>query len=214
MAGESLRSCLHCGSQIPGFSRAKFCSFPCRQSTRVTWNKGLKGIKANRPRNGLNQICKQCGKEFYLSLSMTRRIYCSKECYYQSRWKEKQKEKRECIVCHSVFETYKSTQRKYCSHDCYSKHRSEVFIGSSHPLWKGGSTNYRGPNWKSQRSVARDRDNHTCQRCGITRKTLRKELDVHHIVPFRNFEDYRKANELINLITLCPSCHHQVEFET
>jgi predicted HNH restriction endonuclease len=37
-------------------------------------------------------------------------------------------------------------------------------------------------------------------------------LDVHHIVPFRTFKgDWRKANELSNLITLCRNCHRKAE---
>jgi DEAD/DEAH box helicase domain-containing protein len=41
---------------------------------------------------------------------------------------------------------------------------------------------------------------------------------VHHIRPFREFnyipgqnENYQEANQLDNLITLCPSCHRQAE---
>jgi DEAD/DEAH box helicase domain-containing protein len=35
--------------------------------------------------------------------------------------------------------------------------------------------------------------------------------DVHHKVPFRAFSSPEEANQLHNLITLCPACHHRVE---
>lgn len=71
-----------------------------------------------------------------------------------------------------------------------------------------------GPNWKTQRLRALDRDAHQCRMCGAREVTLH----VHHIRPFREFnyvpgqnEAYQAANQLDNLITLCPSCHRQAE---
>ena len=34
---------------------------------------------------------------------------------------------------------------------------------------------------------------------------------MHHIVPFRNFVNPQAANQLDNLITLCPACHQRAE---
>lgn len=78
-----------------------------------------------------------------------------------------------------------------------------------HPNWRGGRALYYGPNWREQRLKALERDNHTCQRCGITEKEIGIELDVHHILLFKNFgvNKYLEANNLDNLITLCKSCH-------
>jgi len=47
--------------------------------------------------------------------------------------------------------------------------------------------------------------------CGL----IADNLDVHHIVPFREFglENYKKANRLENLISLCHSCHLKSEYE-
>jgi 5-methylcytosine-specific restriction endonuclease McrA len=56
---------------------------------------------------------------------------------------------------------------------------------------------------KTLRKKVFERDNFTCQKCGIQDKTA-KILEAHHIVPlFVNGED-----ELTNLITLCADCHH------
>ncbi len=71
-----------------------------------------------------------------------------------------------------------------------------------------------GPNWETQRQAALARDGHRCQQCN----SAQPPLHVHHLRPFREFgyardenENYKLANELDNLITLCPSCHRRVE---
>lgn len=74
-----------------------------------------------------------------------------------------------------------------------------------------------GPNWAKVRDAARARDGYRCTQCGAPERDDRQH-DVHHIQPFRDFgyvpglnENYREANRLENLVTLCRSCHHQVE---
>ena len=57
-----------------------------------------------------------------------------------------------------------------------------------------------------------------CCSYGISNKAHKKKykssLEVHHIKPFRFFEnDYMAANDLENLITLCISCHKKAEYE-
>jgi DEAD/DEAH box helicase domain-containing protein len=74
-----------------------------------------------------------------------------------------------------------------------------------------------GPSWPSARQAARARDGYVCRQCGAPQREER-EHDVHHIRPFREFgfipgenHNDRLANDLENLITLCPSCHHRAE---
>lgn len=75
-------------------------------------------------------------------------------------------------------------------------------------LWKNDRNNY-GSNWDHQRMLARERDKYTCQICGLIEgKTAHH---VHHKIPFRQFTSSLVANELDNLITLCPSCHQKAE---
>ena len=83
--------------------------------------------------------------------------------------------------------------------------------------WVGDHVEDRGPGWQRQRDRARQRDQYRCRWCGAPERPGRQH-HVHHIVPFRDFawvpaqnENYRQANRLANLITLCPSCHHQAE---
>ncbi|HJW84838.1 MAG TPA: Zn-binding domain-containing protein [Anaerolineae bacterium] len=73
-----------------------------------------------------------------------------------------------------------------------------------------------GPNWDEQREAARQRDGHRCRTCGAPERN--RQHDVHHIRPFREFgyvrgqnENYRQANALDNLVSLCPACHHRAD---
>ncbi len=55
-------------------------------------------------------------------------------------------------------------------------------------------------------------------RCGISQKQAIKKygsgLQVHHKIPYIFFNnDYIKANELDNLISLCRSCHQKEEWK-
>jgi DEAD/DEAH box helicase domain-containing protein len=75
-------------------------------------------------------------------------------------------------------------------------------------VWSNDPNNY-GPSWKTQREMARVRDDFLCQVCGIPESGAPHH--VHHITPFRTFETDTEANALNNLTTLCPSCHKRVE---
>ncbi len=76
--------------------------------------------------------------------------------------------------------------------------------------------NEYGPNWRAQRRLALERDGFRCRTCGASGEE--SMLHVHHIRPFREYgyvpgenEHYRTANQLDNLVTLCPSCHRRAE---
>jgi len=75
-------------------------------------------------------------------------------------------------------------------------------------LWNNDPNDY-GPDWKPQRKSARERDNFTCQVCGIIETD--HQHHVHHKIPFRSFNSYGEANNLGNLVTLCSNCHKRVE---
>ncbi len=74
-----------------------------------------------------------------------------------------------------------------------------------------------GPSWTAVRDAARQRDGHCCRQCGAPERAGQTH-HVHHIRPFRQFEfvpdvnrNDQMANEIDNLITLCPACHHRAE---
>lgn len=87
--------------------------------------------------------------------------------------------------------------------------------GEENGYWKGGYEPYYGPNWAEQRRAARDRDGYCCVACGMSdgehKDKLGWELEVHHIKPFAECEDYFEANDLENLITLCRTHHREYE---
>jgi DEAD/DEAH box helicase domain-containing protein len=75
-------------------------------------------------------------------------------------------------------------------------------------LWSNDPNDY-GPNWQTQRAQTRARDGYRCQVCGAPEEG--RSHEVHHKTPFRAFESFELANQLENLITLCPACHRRVE---
>jgi len=104
---------------------------------------------------------------------------------------------------------------RFCSQVCMIEWRSETFAGENHPRWRGGYDRYYGPNWYQQRAKALKRDNHVCQRCGMAKSEHMEKWDcgpvVHHITRFGDFDDYKAANALSNLTTLCKRCHGLIE---
>lgn len=123
-----------------------------------------------------------------------------------------------CATCGKVFSRQKNaverSKNQYCGKECFYKAHQDNMAGELNPAWRGGFDPYYGPNWKRQSRRARNRDNHTCQRCGITEADLERKLHVHHKIPLREFDrNFRKANALANLVSLCPSCHIALEWQ-
>lgn len=110
-------------------------------------------------------------------------------------------------------------EEQYCNRKCAGKSRNRRYSGPNNSKWKGGyQPGYRGPNWEIQAAAARKRDGYHCQKCGMSQKKVGRKLDVHHIIPFRDFkyipdenDNYIQANQLTNLTSLCPRCHQLVE---
>ena len=75
-------------------------------------------------------------------------------------------------------------------------------------MWNADQNDY-GSGWEDLRRRVINRDGHRCQVCGAS-DTLRP-LHVHHIQPFRSYTNSETANQIQNLVTLCPTCHRQAE---
>ena len=97
----------------------------------------------------------------------------------------------------------------FCDDRCQRRwredHRSDVQL-------KGRPT-YRGGNWSTVARTIRERDGYRCRTCGTSEESLGRQLDVHHVVPFRAFESAERANHPDNLVSVCPSCHKRTEDE-
>jgi transposase-like protein/5-methylcytosine-specific restriction endonuclease McrA len=120
-----------------------------------------------------------------------------------------------CEVCGDEFRTKNSEVGRFCGMDCKAEWQSVAYRGETNPSYNGGRDTDYGPNWDEQRSKALNRDNYTCQRCGMDEDKHREKygrgLDVHHISHKKNFDEYEKMNELSNLISLCVRCHKLLE---
>lgn len=175
----------------------------------------------------LNEVhCTTCSKPLIRrdsELKDTQQPFCSKKC--QGIWIAEHDSKRVVIACAQCNKPTKQKQyrlaecdRFFCSRACMGVWQSLNWTGENNPFWKGGAVHYYGPNWKQQARAARKRDGYQCRHCGVTQKKLRRSLDVHHVQPIRTFgyipgrnENYKQANNLTNLISLCTSCHKGVE---
>lgn len=189
-------SCENCGAKV---SRAPFqyhlakmhhfCSHPCwtawAANQRKIGDDPRPGVIARRRRE--ERTCEECGRVFQRMLSDLRfrgyGRFCSARC--RSTWTSKQPD----------------------------APQPPILRAAQNGNWKGGYKKYYGPSWKAQRRAARERDNNTCQHCGKTKEDIGRELDVHHIRPFREFglARHEEANHLDNLVSLCDRCHKAVE---
>ena len=153
-----------------------------------------------------DNTCNRCGK----ILANKYAKYCP-EClsivkheYYYKRVETK------CAYCGKTLYVTPSRIRNheflYCNSNCMAKDYERRFSGENSPTWKGGKRHYKG-GWLKARDKVRERDNYTCQLCGITEEEQGFQMDVHHIVNYRLFKDKREANNLDNLICLCHNCH-------
>lgn len=129
------------------------------------------------------------------------------------REKRKGKFEFECSECGETSHRNNSYKKNsadnlfFCSPEC----QFQYFTGSKNPSWNGGNPNGYGNGWKNIRSKVLDRDNYQCARCNNREDNVSYCLEVHHIIPCRNFEDIDKANKMCNLVTLCRSCHRKIE---
>ncbi len=74
--------------------------------------------------------------------------------------------------------------------------------------WNSSPNDY-GPDWKLIRDKVLTRDQYTCAICGEMPSS--SGLHVHHKTPLRSFHTLQEANQLSNLISLCPRCHQRAE---
>lgn len=234
--------CSWCNKSLkrpPWWAKRKQLHF-CDNKCRGKWQSTQTGENANAYKGTMVQVpCSHCGKTVERDPSKIERNdnnFCNFDCY--SEWRKTNfldegnpnfstpAIKTQCAYCGKPIKRkpwkFGQTERihHFCCHDHRAKWVGEKNSGENSRHWKGGTLRYRGPNWNRQSQRARKRDNHTCQHCGITREEVGQSLDVHHIQPFRTFgytpgenDNYRQANRLANLITLCRSCHTLAEQE-
>lgn len=213
------RTCQGCGSIFSvaawrvGKGEGQYCSRACRD---------MHAHRRQRdPANGPTAVCPICGMVYTPWKFGRVRQYCSQECAGRAnvgniaRWAPSAFTAA-CEQCGAPFETTpKRTCGRFCRHACFAAWMADgnALAGEHNPKWRGGRLPYYGASWQRARRQTRLRDGN-CQDCGITPSALGKALDVHHLVPFRAFgvERHREANDLANLVALCPPCHMRWEW--
>lgn len=197
------KKCVVCKKKLKGKQKL-YCSKTC--------NNKFERIKAGESWR-IKVPCEVCRKLFERWREEAK--YCSRKCRTKGFQKKKTKVQVKCDECGNVYfiikqNSYGKRKNKHrvCK-DCHiivSTRRNALRVGEKNPGWKGGRANSKGSGWTKIRKIARERDSHTCFICKKI-WTSGKQLNVHHIVRHRVSQD----NSLYNLITLCASCHKQVE---
>lgn len=196
--------CAYCNKTFTTFpcrikrGGGKYCSVECHNAAQT-----LK-VKCN---------CDVCGKEIIVKrmryITNTTGNYCSLECfrtYQKNRYLTF-----ECLNCKNEF-SVKASRPRYDRHFCCRQCHRDYARGENSLLYSGGTSQYRGINWRKQRNDAYDRDGGVCQYCHHSPRKGQRLNAVHHIRPYKEFNgDYVAANDLSNLITLCHQCHPRAE---
>ena len=228
--------CAQCGSKLlrrPSEINSAvnhFCNRQCHAAWKAKWP-APDGYQLNTVQ------CAYCRKPLTRHACRVRRsdkLFCNLKC--AGAWRSENMvgekspffmgvgtESRPCAACGKEISRPRSGFNKrhttyFCDRQCRSAYWSKIQVGENHRLWRGGRQHYYGPNWHYVRRKVRERDNHTCCHCGTKHKIGERSFAVHHIQPFRDFgyvpgknENYKQANKLTNLITLCATCHMKVE---
>lgn len=119
-----------------------------------------------------------------------------------------------CEQCKNTFVVINapsvSAVRRFCSTSCWYSHCHEHPEATGRFIDNRAQTKYaaawRGRNWQQQKRKVLKRDNFTCVEC--RRPWPKVRIAVHHKRAFKLFKhNWRKANQVSNLIVLCARCH-------
>lgn len=239
--GESLagfdKTCENCGKEFTAeIPTRKYCSESCMGEHREgTWT----GENAPRWNGGMETVvCEQCGDGYEVRPAKADETrFCSNACHGQWRsentsgedswhWKGGNKEV-PCAYCGSPVEVrpveFREDRDRFCDYECRGKWMSENWVGEDSPSWNYGTVSDYGPNWRSQRKKALERDDFQCVGCGRSREghyeLWGRDLEMHHKRPIKTFpfvddeynRDWEEANAVSNLMTCCKACHAEFD---
>ena len=177
-----------------------FCSWACQGKWRSINKRG-----ENSPRyKSIKVACDNCGAiitraPWELRRDLARN-FCNARCYGDWRSKHLTGEQlynynKVEVPCEQCGQTVKRTPYRlkvydhtFCSRKCLAEWQSIHQTGENSPRWQGGHEPYYGKNWLHQQRRARKRDSYTCQKCGKSEQDNGRALDVHHIIPFCEFD--------------------------
>ena len=218
------KNCEECGKEflvIPSLLKmgyGKYCSRQCQDKAR---SKIYVGENHPNYKEKVSIVCQTCKKTFYVNQGRASSAkYCSIEC-------EKDRIKRNCLLCGKEFEIPKSRiigkRGYYCCRDCYYQDRTNRFSGENNASWQGGiSFEPYCPKFNNKfRERVRVWFNYQCSNCEQPQND--KKLCVHHVYYNKQAccEQNEKGeyiytidNEEVKVIgnpnkfvALCKSCH-------
>jgi len=198
---------------------------------------GRRGVKLHHARTHDERLddrpvleCEHCGEQFRVKpCRESEARFCSQGC--GARWRadnksaeefpgyEGGKVTKECEICGQEYKArrYRAEESKTCSNKCAGEYRSKNYSGTDSPHWRGGKCvsdavkkNISDGSWVKIAESEREHGPRECDLCGRSGDTLEQRLDVHHIVPLTA----GGTNGSWNLMTLCRSCHRNVESYT
>jgi hypothetical protein len=200
-------NCAHCGKicyvhqwRIDIFPKV-FCSRQCSSKSRIHF---------------VELRCSICDKQIIRKpfRPIGKNVYCSLQCLSIGRYAAPNtKVSVPCDWCGTILSIFPSKRKIGAHFFCNIQCRKFFITGRNNPSYTTGNgrrPDY-GPNWKSQRRKALERDEHHCQYCNSS-KLKSRFLHVHHInKAYVLSKEWEKANALSNLITLCKNCHPLAE---
>lgn len=153
--------------------------------------------------------CKQWFEAWKSQVDSGKGKYCSKECY--ARTLGDPPIERACKNCGGTFTVraykVKNGEGIFCCRQCQWEYKR----GPNAVNWRGGWKDYYGTEWEAASRATRKRADYKCEHCGKPQSKCSRALDVHHIIPVRNFKTPNDANFPNNLIALCVACHKKME---
>lgn len=236
-----IKHCQYCGNefQVYRHRKTKYCSRECSQlAHRNRVQKNCKQCGANFEvrayRKDEAEFCsKSCNAKYYAhqkdfgSMGNTfekgnqlrkglkpTNAFKSEDVSGSNNPQWKPPTTRVCEMCGDSFEiphwrlNEKTHKGRFCSIECRAAYQKQYQSGENNPRYVGGVKTSRGRGWKKIRLIIILKQGGKCAHCG---KFVGFSLPIHHIIPFRVFDDPKEANELNNLIGLCQPCHMKEE---
>jgi len=138
---------------------------------------------------GVARLCDTCREE--MTSPGPAPEYCSEECRTFANGGS--------VVCSDCGEEIRTIGR-------WRSHDSHESINEHYQRFSESIDCAPDVKWETQRKVALHRADGVCEVCG-----REEELEVHHIIKRRVFDDERTSHALENLCVLCTECHGRLE---
>lgn len=149
--------------------------------------------------------CLTCKNEFSRHIRHGKMMFCSPKCYHDSNKGISPRDKSEkwhlAIVESNkkkvwTPEAIEQSRQRILKHATGWNKGKKINNTEGWGTWKGGISR------KYYKRITLERDNYTCQVCGLFDQQI---MHVDHVQPVYFRPDLK--HDLSNLVTLCPNCH-------